>query len=233
MHSWAIDWRGYPKVQYIVPSGWCAGSKRALQAKMNRIPKERQRRLMALLPRCPSTTRTLTHTMSLPTVMQDEILYLSGVVPNWKKSRDIKNSYQAVATIDQENVAQLASFIAETYFTSETLMDAYNSSLIANRTDRDAIASPSCVKEGVSAWRSWLKDGADLVAVPAFHEAIDNLDTFREKQFCITKQGYLCLVPTVTQPTDVVAIIKGMDMPPCFDVLIPATAISEIAMCME
>ena len=151
--------------------------------------------------------------MNLPTIMQDGILYLSGLVPNWQKYRDIKISYQAVATIDQENVEQLASFKSETYITSETLMDAYNSTLIANTTDRDAIASPSYVEEGVSACRSWLKDGANMNAVPAFHEAVENLDTFRKKQFCITERGYLYLVPAVTQPTDVVAIIKGLDMP--------------------
>ena len=43
----------------------------------------------------------------------------------------------------------------------------------------------------------FLPHGADLLAVPAFHEAIDNLDAFREKHFCITKQGYLCLIPAV------------------------------------
>jgi hypothetical protein len=49
--------------------------------------------------------------------------------------------------------------------------------------------------------------------VPAYREAIDNVDAFRFKQFCVTNHGFLCLVPAMAEPTDVIAIIKAHDVP--------------------
>jgi hypothetical protein len=97
----------------------------------------------------------------------------------------------------------------ESYITSEPLIEAYHATLIADTTDQDTLASPSYVSDGVLAWRSWLRNGCDLSTVPKFHKAIENLDTFREKQFCITKRGCFCLVPASAQPIDIVAIVKG------------------------
>ena len=216
LHSWVPDWRAYPKHQYIVHDEWCAGSKRDLRMKVNRIPRKRRQKLLGLLARCPSATRALTHTMSLTTVMQNEIVYVSGTVPQYKRYADIGRIHEAVASIDEANIRQLESLEFPTYFTSEDAIDAYNSTLIGNTTEQDTLASKSYVKESIAVWRSWITAGADMSKVPIFHEAIDTQDTFSLKQFCITKEGYFCLVPSEAMPTDFVMIVKGFDMPMLF-----------------
>lgn len=49
--------------------------------------------------------------------------------------------------------------------------------------------------------------------MPKYHDAIDAVDVFQYKPFCVSRAGYFYLVPDITRETDVIVIAKGQDMP--------------------
>jgi hypothetical protein len=211
LHSWVPDWRKYPCTQYLDQSEWAAGSKRPLSVKINRLPKKRARKLRGVLPGCPSSfPRHLSMTLSVQVVMKDDLSFLSGVAPGYNTS---KTQVSALTRIDENCLKYVRTLASRTYFTSEDVEEAYNTTLIANTTDRDRLAIGTYAIEGASKWRAWLREDADPSRTLPYHVSIDNMDTFDNKQFCVTSQGYFCLVPAETEPTDIVAIVKGMEMP--------------------
>jgi hypothetical protein len=48
---------------------------------------------------------------------------------------------------------------------------------------------------------------------PIYNAAIEESTTFAKRQFCITKHGYICLVPAATGMQDSIAILTSLDMP--------------------
>ncbi|OAP63336.1 hypothetical protein AYL99_02563 [Fonsecaea erecta] len=219
--SWAVDWRSRPWTQYIVPEEWCAGGK-IFRPKVERMPKKKQHYLMKLLERAKQPRKRLRYVLSITILMQDTIAYLSGVCENGKGFDGIARPSEEVLSLDQRSRDFIQTLSSKFYINSEHMLDAYNSTLIANTTDQDTIASASYVSSGVQQWRSWLSSGTPLGThagtdnentPPKFYEAVDTVDTFKYKQFCVSTFGYFCLVPDLTEATDTVAIVKGVDMP--------------------
>ncbi|KIY03459.1 uncharacterized protein Z520_00150 [Fonsecaea multimorphosa CBS 102226] len=220
--SWVVDWRSRPWTQYIVLEAWCAGGK-IFRPKAERIPKKKQHYLMKLLEGAKQPRKSLRYALSITVMMQDTVAYLSGVLENCKGVDGIKRpSSQEVLAMDQKCQGFIKTLPSTVYVNSEHVLDAYNATLIANTTDQDTVASPSYVSSGVQEWRSWLSSrasvststetGSESIA-PGFYEAVDTMDTFQYKQFCVSTFGYFCLVPDLTEATDTIAIVKGLDMP--------------------
>ncbi|KIW23422.1 uncharacterized protein PV07_11620 [Cladophialophora immunda] len=219
--SWVVDWRSHPRTQYIVSEEWCAGGK-VFRPKAERIPKKKQHYLTKLLEAANQPRKYLRYALSITVVMQDTVAFLSGVLDNGKGVSDTAQSSQEMLALDQKSQAFIKALSSTIYINSEHVLDAYNATLIANTTEQDTVASPAYVTSGVQQWRSWLSSRAPLRTnietdnesiAPGFYEAIDNMDTFRYKQFCLSTFGYFCLVPDLAGVTDTIAIVKGVDMP--------------------
>ncbi|KIW97509.1 uncharacterized protein Z519_01093 [Cladophialophora bantiana CBS 173.52] len=219
--SWVVDWRSYPWTQYLVHNEWCAGGK-VFRPKAERIPKKKQRYLIKMLEAANQPRKSLRYALSITVMMQDTIAYLSGVVENGKPFGDIVGLRQDILALDRTSQDFVKALPFPTYIDSEFALDAYNATLIARTTDEDTIASPSYVTSGAREWRCWLSSRTpsgdntktnDTTVLPKFYEAVDSMDTFQYKQFCVSSFGYFCLVPNMTETTDAIAIIKGLDMP--------------------
>ncbi|KIW10567.1 hypothetical protein PV08_11531 [Exophiala spinifera] len=210
--SWAIDWREYPWTQYINHIEWCAGGK-SFTAKAERIPKKRRRVVEKLLREAGQVRHSVSHCLQVTVIMLDACVFLGGTAKKAKRVDDVQMLSQDVADIDARTQAFVSALPSSKYITSEGVLDALNKTLIANTTDEDALADSQYVAEGASAWRSWLSEGADRSKAPKYHDAIDNMDTLRLKQFAVSERGYFCLVPSIAKLHDVVAIVKGYDMP--------------------
>ena len=212
--SWVVDWRSHPWTQYINHSEWCAGGK-TFRPKAERIPKKKQHGFVKMLQAANQPRKSLKYSLQMTVMMQDTIAYLSGVLKDWKGFDDITSLHHDVLEMDRKSREFISTLSHPTYITSEPTIDAYNTTLIANTTDQDTIASPSYISQGAKEWRSWLSSGANVKnsSMPSFHDAIDSIDLFQYKHFCVSGAGYLCLVPDITLPTDVIAIVKGLAMP--------------------
>ena len=203
--SWVVDWRFNISIQYIGHGQWCAGGK-GFRPTAKAIPKKKQRYLTKILQAANQPRTSLRYTLQVTLVMQDTVTYLSGVTPNWE--------LQEILDLDSNSQSFINNLPHSTYITSESVLQAYNTTLIANTTDKDILASTSYVADGVIEWRAWLSLGVGGKdhKMPIYHDAVDNMDIFRYKQFCVSKLGYFCLVPAITEATDIIAIVKGLDI---------------------
>lgn len=223
--SWVPDFRQTPWTQYIVHPRWSAGGTQRFVAKPNRVPKKEQHRLRRVLPAHYVSKLPLTYSLTITILMQDAVAYLGGCIPSSSPGADHPRKHQgdapAVLSIHNATLNQLASLESALYLTSESNLQAYTRTLIADTTDADALADDSLITHGHEQWHRYLEKTAHQQQLaqpnssdpPAYGEAVNNMDAFTLKQFCITDQGYFCLVPSQTQPADVVAIVAGYAMP--------------------
>jgi hypothetical protein len=212
--SWVVDWRSAPWTQYINHGEWCAGGKKS-QFKAEVVPKKKRIQLMKLLQAANQPRKSLRYTLQVTVMMQDTITYLSGVLQQWKSFDDITTLHNDVLELDRGCRTRIQALSKPSYINSEPVLTAYNATLIANTTDQDVLATTDYVEDGARDWRTWLASGANPKngSMPRYHDSIDSADTFQYKHFCLSSLGYFCLVPDITEPTDTVAIVKGMDMP--------------------
>lgn len=212
--SWVVDWRSRPWTQYISQAEWKSGGTK-FGAKVEIMPKNKRNLLVKLLQAANQPRRSLRYALQITLLMQDDIAYLSGVVGNWTSFEDITTLHQDVLALDQRVQVAVGALPHPHYITSERALDAYYTTLIANTTDTDTLASSKYVSEGAKEWHSWLSSGANLNnnTMPGYHDAIASMDTFRFKHFCVSSSGYFCLVPHIAESTDTITIVKGIDMP--------------------
>lgn len=146
--SWVVDWRSHPWIQYINHEEWCAGGK-DFRPIAERVPKKKkQHYLNRLLQSANEPTRPLKFALQITIMMQDSVAYLSGVLNAWKYFDDISTLHNDVLDLDQKAQTFINAMLPSKYITSDPVADAYNATLIANTTDRDAIASPEDVAKG-------------------------------------------------------------------------------------
>ena len=210
--SWAPDWRTYSRVQYIEHGEWSAGSKREFAFGIVSLTKKQRRVAEKLLAESRLSVSLRGKALQLITVMQDTMTYLGGVVDDWDRDTANTPGCARVQELDKATLMHVSALEPNTYITSEDNLQAYDATLIASTKDDDNLATSGWVSDEASKWRSW-QGGKTANSSPAFNEALDNMDTFVYKQFCITTRGYFCLVPHLTHPTDLIAIVKGYDMP--------------------
>ena len=210
--SWAPDWRTYPRVQYIEHDEWSAGSKREFAFAVVSLTKKQRRVAEKLLAETRLSVTSRGKALRMTTVMQDTIAALGGVVDDWDRDNANKPGCARVQEMDKATVMHVLALEPKTYITSEDNLQAYNATLIASTRDDDNLATSGWFCDEAPKRRSW-QGGKTASPSPAFNEALDNMDTFVYKQFCITTGGYFCLVPHLTLPTDLIAIVKGYDMP--------------------
>jgi len=158
--------------------------------------------------------KSLRHSLRITSVMQDTITFLGKTLQKKWGLEDIETLYQDILDLDQRSRDYIGGPAGPTYITSEPALEVYDAALIANTDDDRSIASPSYIQEAQK-WRAWLASGAKFEnnEVPEYHLAIDARDTFRTKQFCVSDNGYFCLVPSITELTDIIAIVEGERLP--------------------
>lgn len=210
--SWAPDWRAYPRVQYLKHDEWSAGSKRTFAFAIVSLTKKQRRVAEKLLAETRLSVTSRGKALRLTTVMQDTIAYLGGVVDDWDSDNADEPGCARVQELDKATVMYVSALEPKAYITSEDNVQAYNAALIASTKDDNTLATSVWVRDEAPEWHLWLQGKSDNSS-PSFQEALDNMDTFVYKQFCITTGGYFCLVPYLTLPTDLIAIVKGYDMP--------------------
>jgi hypothetical protein len=143
--------------------------------------------------------------------MQDSIEYLS-TTSQWYDYSDFKPYAEEVALYDEQNLKFLQKLRRQYYITGENLRHAYNATLISAQDAQDNMASDDFIADAET-WRQWIREGAKSPECPAYHSAIENSFAFRSHKFCWTKEGFMALVPSITQLGDVVVVLNGHPMP--------------------
>lgn len=142
--------------------------------------------------------------------MQDKITYLSSR-SSWFYEEDLQDHREGIIGCDDQNLKFLKSRKRDFYITSEPLRHAYNATLISSQDFEGNYASDDLVASA-EGWRKWLEDG-DLTHCPAYHGAIENSFVFRDYSFAWTENGYMALVPSITQLGDHIVVFPGYQMP--------------------
>ena len=142
--------------------------------------------------------------------MQDKITYLSPR-SSWFYDQDLQDHREEIIDCDDQNLKFLESRKRDFYITSEPLRHAYNATLISSQDSEGNFASDDLVASA-EGWRKWLEDG-DLTHCPAYHGAIESSFAFRDYSFAWTENGYMALVPSITQLGDHIVVFPGYQMP--------------------
>ncbi|KAH8807644.1 heterokaryon incompatibility protein-domain-containing protein [Xylogone sp. PMI_703] len=220
--SWVPDRRIWAGNIWAPPKAWRAGSHRTpSNIKFGNLPKREQYYLRSNMntSRLLQTPRLARRsTLILPCLMQDSISFLSGVVDNlyeyegYTKFRTDNNYPQLMLERDQYCQSHLQKCFLSTYLTGESTIVAYQATLISNRTHENRVATPAFYG-AYNEWHLWLNENKELPNEPDFEIAIRESEVFHRKQICTTRHGYICLVPSITESNDIVAILAGLDLP--------------------
>ena len=160
--------------------------------------------------RTQKSTSKAASLLEISVSLQDRITYVS---PNaiWISEDELMASREAIIRYDQQNLEFLASLEKDEYITSESLVSAYNKTLICSLDPRDAHILGD-TNTSANDWRNWLK-GGDLTNSPPFEIAIEHSWAFRYNSFAWTENSYMALLPCSTQPGDHIVVFPGHQMP--------------------
>lgn len=110
--------------------------------------------------------------------------------------------------------AQLASK-HETYLAGESIEESYWRTLVANTTAPRDIAEKD-QEVSFRAWRKLFKalpNTATKKRRENYSTALNQVKTFIKRQFCITRLGFMCLVPAEGQEDDLICLLLGYRTP--------------------
>ena len=206
--SWVPDWRGWRHLKFTTHSAWRAGALRPTTCATHLLSKKQRRDTQRLLPIGQEAPRVC---LTIKCLMTDDIVYLGGVAKDFRKFSDVAEVHQVLNELDQAASSFIQNHVGPLYITGEAVEDAYATTLIANTTHEDRLATNEYC-EVYKEWHAWLVAGA-LGSRPIYHEAIENSEVFWKTQVCVTSHGYLCLVPEMAVRTDCVAILASYKMP--------------------
>lgn len=216
--SWVPDWRIWRTVLFNANhQTWCAGGGQEPRYRFEQITKkQRLRTLSALQGRHRSIPcyKHPTRSWALHTLirMMDDISFL-GDAGLEIRSQDLYSSVaDRLLEMDDKNRAILQGLQDQTHVTGQSLDDAYARTLIAGTDDVD-VRVHSSMAEPASQWRYWLKDQCVGEDVPLFMQAVERSWAFREMKFCLTKHHLMCLVPAITELSDVIVIVRSLVTP--------------------
>jgi hypothetical protein len=148
--------------------------------------------------------------LEISVLLQDKITYICPRSISFVESELIAFR-EAIVSCDKQNLRFLQSLKDDQYITSESLVTAYNKTLISSQDFEDKHASGD-IDASAKEWRNWLKDG-DLANPPPYHKVIENSSAFRDHSFAWTENGYMALLPCFTQAGDHIVVFSGYKMP--------------------
>ncbi|KAM6517598.1 hypothetical protein FSOLCH5_008565 [Fusarium solani] len=90
-------------------------------------------------------------------------------------------------------------------------VEAYKVTIITATDHHQGLDDIKYTVDNWDSWLSWLdQDDSDLCqGTPVLNRAVQNSGIFRDFRFAVTKHGYFCLVPSITQVKDRVAVLMG------------------------
>ncbi|TVY41693.1 hypothetical protein LSUB1_G003172 [Lachnellula subtilissima] len=196
--SWVPDWRRWPGNDWGEPKIWKAGSHRLLNIKVGSMPKPDQYTLRpnSSVGSSPKPKLAARATLILPCIMQDSIAFLSGVADDLfsheglLRHRTNKSVSQPLLQLDRSCQDYLRKHLPQIYLTGEPTAITYRATLITNRKHNNDIATLEYY-EKYDEWYLWLLKGANTSDEPIYNAAIEESNTFAERQFCITTHGYI------------------------------------------
>jgi hypothetical protein len=151
--------------------------------------------------------------IELVCIMQDCIVFTSGVSKGLVEHGTASFPQHAHQVLEYNNtsISFIQDLLPRCYITGESTKHAYHCTLITDITHNNEQASADYVARGAE-WALWLERGASGESL-MYHKAILDTETFDNKRFSVTARGYMCLVPEMSRPGDIVAIISGVTAP--------------------
>ncbi|RSL46492.1 hypothetical protein CEP54_013834 [Fusarium duplospermum] len=233
--SWVPDYRqSKPQteatmLELVTHNEWMAGGQwqenghgcipdRRLMAKKHRLPASQrrpiERDLMSLeLCRSKRGVKNILQTyISLSGLMMDEICYVGSTLSSCKREGQwTRELYQEFI---QQDLDYIHTNCSKTYMNGDPATEAYKLAIISATNHDQELVDTKYTLDNWDSWRHWLiQDDCDLDSIdqdtPVLNRAIQNSGIFREFRFAVTKHGYFCLVPSITQVRDRVAILSG------------------------
>ncbi|KAI0378220.1 heterokaryon incompatibility protein-domain-containing protein [Hypomontagnella monticulosa] len=214
--SWVPDFRdSIRRSSIIVNPRWMAGGPKTDTAStypgkaagsVCALPKRHRKRLN--LPEefrdFKDPRKTLLHSYaSIKCMMLDEIVYLADVLDD---PFDIESTLRIV----NEDLAYIEKLYQQTYLNNESLTDAYKLTLIFSSDHEQELVGPEHVHENWDDWIKWLEDPSrGRESMPILEHSMESSEALQGFRFAVTRRGYFCMVPRVTQLHDVVGIFMG------------------------
>ncbi|KAM0414717.1 hypothetical protein ACHAPT_013434 [Fusarium lateritium] len=125
---------------------------------------------------------------------------------------------QQEGSVNQNTQVQDLDYIyascADTYMNGDPATEAYKLTIISATDHYQGLVDTKYTLDNWDSWLCWLgQDDCDLNSVgqdtPLLSGATQNSGIFRDFRFAVTKHGYFCLVPSITQVKDRVAVLTG------------------------
>lgn len=208
----------------------------AFRPKISRLPKAHRRRLdQSVLSdqfhslKGPSK-QLVQSVVSVRSLMRDEIVHVGATVCDPLDDNSLEHfEFLAdrgirAATADMEYIQRKFQH-GDTYVNGDTMLDAYKLTLLAATDHEEQLVGPEYVQSEFGEYMDWLEAVRDKSIAghastsaktrddPPFARALSISGAFVHFRFACTKYGYFCLVPTMTQVGDTVAILKGCRKP--------------------
>ena len=140
--------------------------------------------------------------------MIDKVVYVSCTLGGY--SHNLRNDTEKMRHIIDQDLALVATYVP-TYMTGETSEKGYAATMIANTAHDDTLASTG-YEAGFTNFRKWLATGIPDPD-PFYFNALQDSSAFIRMRFCVTSHGFMCLVPSLVEICDYVAIFSGIKLP--------------------
>ncbi|KAI2641412.1 heterokaryon incompatibility protein-domain-containing protein [Hypomontagnella submonticulosa] len=136
-------------------------------------------------------------------MMLDEIVYLADVL-------DDPFDIEATLRILREDLGYVEKLDQQAYLNNESLTDAYKlTQILSSNREQDLVGS-EYVHKNWNDWIKWLEDpDRGRESMPTWQHSMEASEALQGFRFAVTRRGYFCLVPRVTQLHDVAGIFVG------------------------
>ncbi|KAM5344460.1 hypothetical protein ACJ41O_012996 [Fusarium nematophilum] len=160
-----------------------------------------------------SKKRILQTYISLRCFMMDEIVYVGGhMKPSPpEEAHLVAPKYREFI---QQDLKYLDDSHPKAYMNGDLSAEAYKLTIISATDHNQDLVGPEYTLDAWEPWYRWLGQKNAWVDdtsedVPSFNRAVQNSGAFLDFCFAVTKHGYFCLVPSLTQLGDHAVVAKG------------------------
>ncbi|KAI0476418.1 hypothetical protein GGR56DRAFT_693877 [Xylariaceae sp. FL0804] len=164
----------------------------------------------------PGGTNLLQSQAELKCLMADEIVYLGGIAA--EEGGAFAGDTRDLAALMRQDLEYVAALASETYLDGGSMASAYKLTLILCMDHQEELVDSAYVEARWEELIGWYESGAPGYwdpgyEAPALNACLQNSSALFHFRFAVTRHGYFCLVPRITQLHDSVRILQGYVLP--------------------